>query len=86
MSKITHPDDGDFCDIACKANREAPHECDDPKCPGNINRQIIEMFPEIILKLELLASALRDEGKWTNAVGMIDEMVARARALQEAMK
>ena len=21
---------------------EVPHECDDPKCPGNINRRIIE--------------------------------------------
>lgn len=26
----------------------APHECDDPKCPGNINRRKLELYPEMM--------------------------------------
>ena len=26
---------------------ETPHTCDDPACPGNINRQKLEMFDEM---------------------------------------
>lgn len=26
----------------------SPHECDDPKCPGNVNRVKLEMFDEIV--------------------------------------
>ena len=26
----------------------APHECDDPKCPGNVNRRKLEAFDEML--------------------------------------
>ena len=28
--------------------KEVPHYCDDPKCPGNINRQKLEIFQELV--------------------------------------
>lgn len=31
---------------------EAPHECDDPKCPGNINRQKLELYDEMVKALQ----------------------------------
>ena len=26
----------------------APHECDDPKCPGNINRKRLELYHDFV--------------------------------------
>ena len=63
----------------------APHECDDPKCPGNINRQKLEMFDEML-------SALRETRKAMQITGgdltcaRLDGIITRARALREASK
>jgi hypothetical protein len=32
----------------------APHECDDPKCPGNVNRMKLELLDKIIAETGIL--------------------------------
>lgn len=32
--------------------REVPHDCDDPECPGNVNRQRLEAFEDMREALE----------------------------------
>ena len=64
---------------------EVPHECDDPNCQGNINRQKLEMFDEML-------SALRETRKAMQIAGgdltcaRLDVIITRARALQGASK
>lgn len=34
--------------------REAPHECSDPNCPGNVNRLKLESYDNLLLRLHTL--------------------------------
>lgn len=34
------------CVMAC--GHEAPHECADPQCPGDINRRKLEAYPDLV--------------------------------------
>jgi hypothetical protein len=74
-------DDATLVSIA----KTAPHECDDPKCPGNINRQIIEMFPKLMTMIENINNRY-SHYFWDSDVDAIRQRLIRARALQEAMK
>lgn len=58
----------------------APHNCSDPKCPGNINRQIIEIFPALV---DMLESSFYDEFVGSSVLA---DIISRARALQENSK
>ena len=64
---------------------EVPHECDDPKCPGNINRQKLEMFDEMLSALRETRNAMQIAGS-VNTCNRLDAIITRARALQEAAK
>lgn len=64
---------------------EVPHECDDPKCPGNINRQKLEMFDEMLSTLRETRKAMQIAGGDLTCV-RLDGIITRARALREASK
>lgn len=97
MENINHKDVGREC-ILCKCQIEYPHECDDPKCPGNVNRKIIEMFPGLIADIEYLSSCLCHTCDFGTEIECQRDCVCRdnimnirkhitiARALQEASK
>lgn len=59
-----------------------PHECDDPKCPGNVNRQIIEMYPELVDRLRDLCFVMPCGHDCQICPSKI--LLERASALQEA--
>lgn len=64
---------------------EVPHECDDPKCPGNINRQKLEMFDEMLSALRETRNAMQIAGSELTC-NRLDSIITRARALQETSK
>ena len=64
---------------------EVPHECDEPKCPGNINRQKLTMFAEMLDALRSTRKAMQIAGCERICI-RIDSVITRARALQEAEK
>lgn len=78
--------------------KTAPHLCDNPKCPGNINRQIVEIFPELVHDLSeahrlihTMTTCLRMSDGSPDAELLRhdkkwDSTLTRARALQEALK
>lgn len=60
---------------------EVPHECDDPECPGNINRQKLAMFDEMIIRLKICEEILRDEMYYQSA-NNVQEIIERAEAIK----
>jgi len=59
---------------------ETPHTCDDPACPGNINRQKLEMFDEmfeLLIQIDLWGMCPRKKIASINLIG-------RAKKIQEA--
>ena len=64
---------------------EVPHECDDPKCPGNINRQKLEMFDEMYDAMGWMRKAMQIAGSELTC-NKIDSILTRASALQEVLK
>lgn len=56
-----------------------PHQCDDPACPGNINRQKLELFDELVNCLECVI-----EDKVYS--GMPSDLIDRAHTLQDDAK
>ena len=58
--------------------RSIPHQCDDPACPGNIIRQKLELFNELV---ECLECVIEDRVY----SGMPSDLIDRAHTLQETM-
>ena len=61
---------------------ETPHTCDDPACPGNINRQKLEMFDEMykfIQAFSILVSAWEYPSLHEESI----DIVNRAKEIQE---
>jgi hypothetical protein len=65
----------------------APHVCADPACPGDLNRRKLEMFGELVAKLEAMVAAKRRIGfsfafdDWGGPMQDIDALLARAKEL-----
>lgn len=69
--------------------KKAPHECDDPKCPGNVTRQRLLAFCEITAAAGKMAVALRvfcdraiavggDKEEWELGTGLPEYRAALA--------
>ena len=61
-----------------KFYRSIPHQCDDPACPGNIIRQKLELFNELV---ECFERVIEDRVY----SGMPSDLIDRAHTLQETM-
>ena len=57
---------------------QVSHQCDDPACPGNIIRQKLELFNELV---ECLECVIEDRVY----SGMPSDLIDRAHTLQETM-
>lgn len=57
---------------------EIPHECDDPLCPGNINRQKMNLFNAMLAILERIDAGLDAD---SHPVLSLPSVVSFARAL-----
>ena len=56
---------------------ETPHTCDDPACPGNINRQKLEMFDEmfeLLIQIDLWGMCPRKKIASINLIGRLQEI------------
>lgn len=84
IAKSTFDGNADLITIA----PSTPHECDDPRCPGNINRQKLEMFDELIGRLTVYcySCAYVKNGCNQQETCITNSLIERARALQEAVK
>ena len=56
---------------------DAPHECDDQKCKGNINRQKLEMWKEMYEFLRLVYVTTE---QWSEDE-QLQDIIARAEAI-----
>ena len=59
----------------------APHDCDDPHCPGNINRRKLEAFDEIRQALVVLVAEI--EQLRTVYIPHVDEARAALKRAEE---
>lgn len=55
----------------------APHECDDPKCPGNVNRLKLKAFEELKAALKKVDWTYVEVGR-----SMIRKALAKAEKLE----
>lgn len=70
---------------ACEGNMQliqnahtAPHECDDPKCPGNVNRLKLEAFPDLLEACKAVAIDI-------DCHGIIDDGNLSAKKIVDAI-
>lgn len=67
--------DDEHGDALMAKAREAPHECTDPQCPGDVNRLKLEAYPKLlgiameVVRMHAVTSADWPGSDWRSMVG-----------------